>query len=188
MVRGLDYYTGPVFETVVERPKIGTIAAGGRYDGLIGSFSGRDVPATGFAIGFERVIEVIQEFNLLPTPQSATQVLVAIVRDRAAEGPGNAADGGIAAALAVARELRAAGLRAEPYLNERRGLRDQLSYANRKGIPLVVIPGEEERARGAVKVRDLRSGEERDVPQAELAETLHGLLTAGPAERDSATP
>jgi histidyl-tRNA synthetase len=178
MVRGLDYYTGPVFETVVERPKIGTIAAGGRYDGLIGSFSGRDVPATGFSLGFERILEVIQEFNLLPTPQSATQVLVAIVRDRAAEGQGQAADGGIAAALAVAGELRAAGLRAEPYLNERRGLRDQLTYANRKGIPLVVIPGEEERARGAVKVRDLRSGEERDVPREELAAMVQELLAA----------
>ncbi|MDP9374775.1 MAG: histidine--tRNA ligase, partial [Chloroflexota bacterium] len=161
MVRGLDYYTGPIFEVVVERPKVGTIAAGGRYDGLIGSFSGRDVPATGFSLGLERIFEVIAEFDLLPVPRGVAQVLVAIVRERGdASGDGSAApaDEGTAAALALVSELREAGLRAEVYLNERRGLRDQLTYANRKGVPLVAYAGEDERARGVVKLRDLRGG------------------------------
>ena len=186
MVRGLDYYTGPIFEIIVERPNIGSISGGGRYDGLIGSFSGRDVPATGFSLGFERILEVIQEFNLLPTPETSVQALVAIVRDRAAEEP--ATDPGTLAALAIVGELRAAGVRADVYLNERRGLRDQLSYANRKGIPLVVIPGEEERARGQVRLKDLASGAERDVDRPALAATILELLVEQPGRSSGAPP
>jgi histidyl-tRNA synthetase len=168
MVRGLDYYTGPVFEVAVERPKVGSMAGGGRYDGLIGSFSGRDVPATGFSLGLERIFEVIGEYNLLPPIRTVAQVLVAIVRD--------GEDDGTAPALALATELRAAGLRVEVYLNERRGLRDQFNYANRRGIPYVLLAGGDERARNAVKLRDLASGEEREIPHTEAAETLRKLL------------
>ncbi|HEX5505777.1 MAG TPA: histidine--tRNA ligase [Thermomicrobiales bacterium] len=178
MIRGLDYYTGPVFEIAVERPKVGSVGGGGRYDGLIGLFSGRDVPATGFAIGFERVLEVVQEYHLLPAPSSVAEVLVALVRDAPDAAPGD--DPGIQAALALVDELRAAGLRAEVYLNERRGLRDQLSYANRKGVPLVAIPGEAERARGEVRLRDLRSGAERDIPRAALPAAIREALGATP--------
>ena len=168
MVRGLDYYTGPVFEVAVERPKVGSMAGGGRYDGLIGSFSGRDVPATGFSLGLERIFEVIGEYNLLPPIRTVAQVLVAVVRD--------GEDDGTAAALPLATELRAAGLRAEVYLNERRGLRDQFNYANRRGIPYVLLAGGDERARNAVKLRDLASGEEREIPRADAADTLRKLL------------
>ncbi|HEU5326597.1 MAG TPA: histidine--tRNA ligase [Thermomicrobiales bacterium] len=176
MVRGLDYYTGPVFEVAVERPKVGSIGGGGRYDGLIGLFSGRDVPATGFALGLERIFEVIGEYNLLPHVSSVAQVLVAILRAGGRDGATADVDAGVAEALALVTELRAAGLRAEVYLNERRSLRDQLTYANRKGVPYVVFAGEDEQARGVVRVRDLAAGDERDVPRAELAATLAGLL------------
>lgn len=168
MVRGLDYYTGPVFEIAVERPKVGSIGGGGRYDGLIGSFSGRDVPATGFSLGLERAFEVIAEFGLLPPVRTVAQVLVAIVRD--AQGDGTAD------ALALVTELRAAGLRAEVYLNERRGLRDQFSYADRKGVPFIAIAGENERVRGLVKLRALATREEREVPRDAVAETILRLL------------
>ncbi len=170
MVRGLDYYTGPVFEIAVEQPKVGSIGGGGRYDGLIGSFSGRDVPATGFSLGLERLFEVIGEFNLLPPVRTVAQVLVAVVRD--------SEDDGTASALALVTELRAAGLRAEVYLNERRGLRDQFNYANRKGVPYVLLVGGDERAQGTVKLRDLGSGEERAVKHGEVADLL-GRLLAG---------
>ncbi len=175
MVRGLDYYTGPIFEVAVERPKVGSVAAGGRYDGLIGSFSGRDVPATGFSLGLERILEVIKEFDLLPAPRSVAQVLVAVVRERDADGAA-APDEGTAAALALVTELREAGLRAEVYLNERRGLRDQFTYANRKGVPLVAILGEDERARGVVKLKDMATGEEREAPRAALARVIEQFL------------
>ena len=168
MVRGLDYYTGPVFEIAVERPKVGSIGGGGRYDGLIGSFSGRDVPATGFSLGLERAFEVIAEFGLLPPLRTVSQVLVAIMR-------GNE-DDGVAEALALVSELRAAGIRAEVYLNERRGLRDQLSYADRKGVPFLAIVGEDERASGQVKLRELANRDDRLIPRGEFAETLLGLL------------
>jgi histidyl-tRNA synthetase len=178
MVRGLDYYTGPVFEIAVARPRVGSIGGGGRYDGLIGAFSGRDVPATGFSLGLERIFEVIAEFDLLPGPGTVAQVLVAILRERGeGDGDGAAPDAGTAAALGLVTALRAAGLRAEVYPNERRGLRDQLTYAGRKGVPLVALAGEDERARGMVKLRDLRNGAERDVPRAELAEAARTLLT-----------
>ncbi|HEY8598658.1 MAG TPA: histidine--tRNA ligase [Thermomicrobiales bacterium] len=168
MVRGLDYYTGPVFEIAVERPKVGSIGGGGRYDGLIGSFSGRDVPATGFSLGLERAFEVIGEFGLLPPIRTVSQVLVAIMR-------GNE-DDGVADALALVSELRAVGIRAEVYLNERRGLRDQLSYADRKGVPFLAIVGEDERASGQVKLRELANRDDQLIPRGEFAETLLRLL------------
>ncbi|CAA9566058.1 MAG: Histidyl-tRNA synthetase [uncultured Thermomicrobiales bacterium] len=177
MVRGLDYYTGPVFEIATDRPKVGSIGGGGRYDRLIGSFSGRDVPASGFSLGLERIFEVIREHALLPEARSVAQILVAIVRER---GGGHEAGGddGTGAALALVRELREAApwVRAEVYLNERRGLPDQFKYADRKGVPLVALAGLDERARGVVKLRDLRSGEERAVPRAALAETVREML------------
>ncbi|MFN8515232.1 MAG: His/Gly/Thr/Pro-type tRNA ligase C-terminal domain-containing protein [Chloroflexia bacterium] len=98
-------------------------------------------------------------------------MLVAIVRD--------GDDDGTAAALGPVTELRAAGLRAEVYLNERRGLRDQFNYANRRGIPYIVLAGGDEQARGAVKLRDLSSGEEREVRHAEVADTLVKALRGG---------
>ena len=168
MVRGLDYYTGPVFEIAVERPKVGSIGGGGRYDGLVGSFSGRDVPATGFSLGLERAFEVISEFGLLPPIRTVSQILVAIMR--------GADDDGVAEALQFVAELRAAGLRAEVYLNERRGLRDQLSYADRKGVPFVAIIGEDERASGKVKIRTLATREDRLVARGAAAETIVALL------------
>lgn len=173
MVRGLDYYTGPVFEIAVERPKVGSIGGGGRYDGLIGSFSGRDVPATGFSLGLERAFEVIAEFGLLPPIRTVSQVLVAIMR--------GSEDDGVPDALALVSELRAVGIRAEVYLNERRGLRDQLSYADRKGVPFLAIVGEDERASGQVKLRELANREDRLIPRDEFAETLLGLLAHKPA-------
>ncbi len=173
MVRGLDYYTGPVFEIAVERPKVGSIGGGGRYDGLIGSFSGRDVPATGFSLGLERAFEVIAEFGLLPPIRTVAQVLVAIVR--------GGADDGVGEALALVTELRAAGIRAEVYLNERRGLRDQFSYADRKGVPLVAIVGEDERASGQIKLRALATREDRLVPRGDAAAAI-GAALAGAGE------
>lgn len=177
MVRGLHYYTGPVFEVTVEQPQIGSVSGGGRYDNLIGGFSGHDVPATGFSIGLERVLEVIDEFDLLPPPRRLVDVLVATVRARSE--PGQGIDAGLTLALATVTELRAAGLRADVYLNERRGLRDQFSYAERKGIPLVIVAGEDEAAGGPLKVRDLRGGEEVLVARRDLVPWVRAFLGEG---------
>ena len=80
MVRGLEYYTGPIYETVVEEPKIGSITGGGRYDELIGSFSKQSHPATGTSFGIERIIDVMEEFDMFPPAvgKTVTQALVTV--------------------------------------------------------------------------------------------------------------
>ena len=167
LARGLDYYTGPVHETFVREPKIGAVAGGGRYDELIGLFSGRSVPATGVALGFERIIDVIEELHLVEPPTTVTQVLVTVF-----------APGLVGASLATATALRQAGLRAEVYLEPRRRLGDQLAYANRRGIPLAVIIGPDEAAAGQVKLRRLADGHEWTVSQAELPAVARQALTS----------
>jgi histidyl-tRNA synthetase len=163
LARGLDYYTGPVHETVVREPKIGSITAGGRYDGLVGVFSNRQVPATGVAFGMERLMEVIEELNLLSTRSTLTQALVTVFGP-ALTGP----------SLQAATALRAAGLRTEVYLEPRRSLRDQLTYANRRHIPLVAIIGPDEHAKAVANLKRLSDGQEwtpslADLPAAALA-------------------
>lgn len=166
LARGLDYYTGPVVEATVERPAIGSIAGGGRYDGLVGSFSSRPVPATGVSIGIERVIEVVTEFGLLTVPKTTAQVFVAAFR------------GDIATAAALASRLRAAGLRVDLSLLGERSPGDQYRYADRKGVPLAVLQGPDEAAAGVVALRDLASGEQESVPDVELVETIRRRLGA----------
>ncbi|MCX2727682.1 histidine--tRNA ligase [Thermomicrobium sp. 4228-Ro] len=165
LARGLDYYTGPVAEVIVSEPAIGSLGGAGRYDHLIGLFLDEDIPATGASLGLERLVEVVDEYGLLPTPATVTQVLVVMVDER--HQP---------AVLQLARSLRSAGLATEVYVGERRDLRRQLQYANRKGIPLAAIVGPDEIEAGAVTVRDLASGEQERVPTAKVAEVLCARL------------
>ncbi len=160
IARGLDYYTGAVYEATVTEPKIGSVAGGGRYDGLVGSMLGRPVPATGGSLGLERILEVVEQFGLLPARTSVADVFVAAFAN------------GQAAAAEVARSLRLAGINVDLSLQATRNLGDQMKYAARKGIPFVVIPGEEELARGMVTLRDLASGEQTQVQIANLPAAL----------------
>jgi len=159
MVRGLDYYTGPIFETVVEEPRIGSITGGGRYDHLVGIFSGRDIPAVGSTLGLERIVDVMEALGLFPEVKTLTQVLVA------AFDPGTVPE-----ALRLAAELRQAFVRAEVPLAEKGGFKKHLTYANNKGIPLVALLGPDEIARGEVTVRDMRDGSQHPVPRAGVVE------------------
>jgi len=161
MVRGLDYYTGPIFETVVEEPRIGSITGGGRYDHLVGIFSGRDIPAVGSTLGLERIVDVMEALGLFPEEKTRTQVLVTLFdADTTPE------------ALRLATELRGAGVRAEVYLGEKGGLKRQLAYANNQGIPWVALLGPDEIARGEVTLRDMRDGTQQAVPRAQVADRL----------------
>lgn len=164
MVRGLDYYTGPIFETVVERPRIGSISGGGRYDRLVGMLGGRDYPATGVAFGLERIVDVIEELNMAPA-SVATPVTKVLVTVFAPELVGHS--------LAVAEEMRERGINTEVYLGQDR-LGAQLRYADRKGIPYVIIIGPDELAAGVVVLRDMGTKEERRVPANEAAALLGG--------------
>ncbi|MBI3089311.1 MAG: histidine--tRNA ligase [Candidatus Tectomicrobia bacterium] len=164
MVRGLDYYTGPIFETVVEEPRIGSITGGGRYDNLVGIFSGRQVPATGSTIGLERIVDVMEELGLAAgrVPTTTTQVLVTIFGEEL-----------IGESLRLVGELRRAGIRSELYVGAEK-LAKQLRFASKRGIPYVAILGPEEVTRGEVQVKDLRSGEQRSLPRQAIAAALRG--------------
>ena len=162
MVRGLEYYTGPIYETVVEEPKIGSITGGGRYDELIGSFSRQGYPATGTSFGIERIIDVMEEFDMFPAAvgKTVTQVLVTVF------------DAGLVQeSLKLATLLRQDGIRTEVYCRSTR-LSTQIKYADTKGIPYAVILGSDEVEAGTVAIRDLASREQQVVPREKLVECI----------------
>ena len=166
MVRGMDYYTGPIFETVVEEPKIGSVSGGGRYDKLVGLFSKEEVPATGVSFGLERIIDVIEELGMRPARvrRTVAEVLVTVF------GPET-----VSSSLRLSNELRAHSVKAEMYLGEER-LGNQIRYAVRKGIPLAVIVGPDEAALGEAVLRDLTAETQGTLPQTELAEAIQAVL------------
>lgn len=160
LARGLDYYTGPVYEATVDEPKVGSVVGAGRYDKLVGNFLGRPIPATGISLGLERIIEVVEEFGLLPTPATVADAVVTVFPDT------------LAASARIARELRNAGFNVDCSVQPNRGLGDQLKYANRKGVRFAVIAGSVELERGEAALKDLWSGEQVTVPLARLAEEM----------------
>ena len=162
MVRGLEYYTGPIYETVVEEPKIGSITGGGRYDELIGSFSKQGYPATGTSFGIERIIDVMEEFDMFPATvgKTVTQVLVTVFDAELAQE-----------SLKLATLLRQDSIRTEVYSRPTR-LSTQIKYADTKGIPYAVILGSDELEAGTVAIRNLKSREQQIVPREELVEHI----------------
>jgi len=169
MVRGLEYYTGPIFETVVTEPRIGSITGGGRYDGLVGLFAKQSVPMTGTSFGIERIIDVIQELGMAPAdlPRTPIRVLVTVFDEPR-----------MGASIALARAFRQAGLPTMLYFEPRR-LEAQLRYAHQKGIPFVAILGPDEEARGMVTVREMGSGEQRTLPPEEAIRWIRNTLGGG---------
>lgn len=170
LARGLDYYTGPVFEATVIEPSIGSLGGAGRYDGLIGMFTGEDLPATGASLGLERIFDVIQELNLIPVPQTVSDVLVTIFNKEM-----------VGDSLRLVTALRQSGVRAEIYVDERRDLRRQMQYANKRGIPVAAIQGPDEAANGDVTLRLMATGEQQTVPVAEVSTEIARLLAESPS-------
>lgn len=163
LARGLGYYTGPVFEAVITDGGVGSVAGGGRYDGLVGMFSGRSVPAVGVSLGLERLLVVMEERGMLAAGGTRTRALV--TRFSAELDP---------AALGLAAELRAAGLDVETWLGEPGALGKQFKYADSRGVPFAVVLGPDEVAAGQVALKDLKTGEQRRMTSAELVEALRG--------------
>lgn len=159
MVRGLEYYTGPIYETVVEEPKIGSITGGGRYDELIGSFSKQSYPATGTSFGIERIIDVMEEFAMFPPSvgKTVTDVLVSVFDDEL-----------MPESLKLATVLRQNGVRTEVYFRPAR-LSAQIKYADNRGIPYVAILGSDEVEAGTVAIRNLASREQQNVARDAVA-------------------
>lgn len=167
MVRGLAYYTGPIYETVVTEPKIGSLTGGGRYDELIGLFINQSIPVTGTSFGIERIIDVMEELNMFPpnVGKTVTRVLVTIF-GRELTGT----------SIRVANQLRQAGINTELAL-ESDGLGKQLKYAGARAIPFAVIIGPDEAGANSATLRDLTTGEQTIIAQDNLGTVLKEKLS-----------
>ena len=191
VVRGLGYYTGPVFEAELTfeildekgRPRqFGSVAGGGRYDDLVKRFTGQAVPATGVSIGVDRLLAALRAKGGAEAGARGPVVVTVMDRERMADYQ------------AMVGELRAAGIRAEVYLGNPKNFGNQLKYADKRGSPVAIIEGGEEHARGVVQVKDLILGariaenatleewKERpsqvEVARADLLATVRAMLGA----------
>ncbi len=156
VVRGLEYYTGPVFEAELTFPakdesgqavRFGSVGGGGRYDGLVSRFRSQPVPATGFSIGVSRLYAALTHLGKLKGSAASQAPVVVLVMDKARTGDYQK----------MSRDLRNAGIRAETYLGDA-GMKAQMKYADKRRSPCVIIQGEDERARGEVTIKDLLEG------------------------------
>ncbi|MBM7045038.1 MULTISPECIES: histidine--tRNA ligase [Rhizobium] len=204
VVRGLEYYTGPVYEAELlfdvtnekgEKVVFGSVGGGGRYDGLVSRFMGQPVPATGFSIGVSRLMTALKNLGKLGQDEVIAPVLVTVM------------DGDVEAMGRYQRftqQLRAAGIRAEMFQGNWKKFGNQLKYADRRGCPIAIIQGGDERAQGVVQLKDLiegkrLSGEIEDnaswrearvaqdvVPEAELVAKVLEILAAQAEDRKRA--
>ncbi len=162
LVRGLDYYTGPIFETYVEEPKIGSITGGGRYDKLVADLGGPDIPATGTTIGLDRICDVIKEKNLMPDlSPTPIKVFVTIFSSEYFEN-----------SIETIKKLRKSGINVELYLDPNAKLDKQLKYADRKNIPFVIILGPEEIKKKVITLRDMKAKSQKQLSLKQLLEKL----------------
>jgi histidyl-tRNA synthetase len=157
-VRGLEYYTGPVYEAELlfdvtnekgEKVVFGSVGGGGRYDGLVKRFTGQDVPATGFSIGVSRLMTALKNLGKLEGGEMAGPVVVCVM-DKDVEALGDYQN--------MVQELRNAGIRAEMFQGNPKQFGKQLQYADRRGSPICIIAGTEERARGVLQLKDMIEG------------------------------
>jgi len=165
LARGLSYYTGAIMEIAVEG--IGSLGGGGRYDGLIGMFSGEQIPACGFSLGLERILVVMGERGMFPASVQAggPDVLVTVFDRESIED-----------SLRLAGELRGGGLRVELY-PEADKLGKQLKYASARDAAFVAIVGADERARGEVTIKNMKTGEQQSAARSAIAATLRRHLS-----------
>jgi histidyl-tRNA synthetase len=202
-VRGLEYYTGPVYEAELlfdvtnekgEVVQFGSVGGGGRYDGLVKRFTGRDVPATGFSIGVSRLMTALKNLGKLQTADVVAPVLVTVM-----DGDTKA----LGRYQKMVQDLRQAGIRAEMYQGNWKKFGNQLKYADRRGCPIAIIQGSDEREAGEIQIKDLIEGarlasESTDVDnvtwresrpaqvtikEADLIETVRGILDAQAEDR-----
>jgi len=201
VVRGLEYYTGPVFEAELqfavtnekgEKVVFGSVGGGGRYDGLVSRFMGQPVPATGFSIGVSRLMTALKNLGKLGMEEVIAPVVVCVM-DRDTTSLGKYQQ--------FTQALRHAGIRAEMYQGNKKNFGDQLKYADRRGSPLAIIQGGDERSQGLVQIKDLiegkrLSGEIEDnvawrearvaqvsVPEGDLVAKVREMLAAQAEDR-----
>ena len=173
IARGLDYYTGTVYETtMLDYPEIGSICSGGRYDNLAEYYTDKKLPGVGISIGATRLFYVLEEQGLLnpAQPTAPADVLVIPMSDDFVK------------AVEVATALRDAGIRTQLY-TEKKKFKAKIGYADKLGIPYVVFLGEDEIANGVITLKDMTSGEQKTLPVDEAV----ALLKAGLAEKNAGT-
>lgn len=166
LARGLDYYTGMIFEVEIPEYPAGSVCGGGRFDKLIGMFANKQIPATGCAFGFDRTMEAMEALNLFPAELalSTTKALVTIFSENLKQQ-----------SLELCSRLRSNNINAEIYLGEikeKNALEKQLKYADKKNIPYGMIIGEEEMKKGMVTVKNMKTREQKEMTIEELITIL----------------
>ena len=173
VIRGLEYYTGTVFEAHDIQAEGRAILGGGRYDNLVGEVGGDPLAGVGFAMGDVMVTLLLKNYGLIPAEVEATAQALVTVFDESL----------LANSLRVAHQLRSAGIRAECF-TETQKLQRQLKFADRTKVRFVVIIGPDEQQAGTATVKDLRQGGQQTLPQAKLAEYIQGKLENKEVEND----
>lgn len=166
VVRGLGYYTGPIFEAIITEPNLGSISGGGRYDGLIGLFRKQSLPTVGTSLGIERITDLLDILDLYPAHIGGTvvQVFITVFNDETR-----------AESVRLAAELRAAGINTEIDM-EGKKIGKQFNHADKKQIPLVAVIGPDEIRSGKVNLKRLADGHEVQVSRELIASSVHELL------------
>ena len=173
IARGLDYYTGTVYETSMNsHPEIGSICSGGRYDNLAEFYTDRKLPGVGISIGATRLFYVLSEQGLLNGEVSAAAADAIVI----------SMTGDMNYAAQAATQLRAAGVRTQLYAEERK-FKQKLSYAGKLGVPFAVIIGEDEQSGGLVAVKDMRSGTQETMTGAQAAERIGEAVRRAAGEK-----
>ena len=167
IARGLDYYTGTVYETaLLDHPEIGSVCSGGRYDNLAEYYTDKQLPGVGISIGLTRLFYVLDEQGLLnpELPGAPADALVLPMRD-------------IAPAIALAETLRSSGLRVQLYCEQKK-FKQKMAYADKLKVPFAVLLGEDEIAEGKCSVKNMKTGEQLKLTPAEAAEHIKASLDA----------
>ena len=163
LARGLNYYTGAIFEVKALDVQIGSITGGGRYDNLTGIFGMPGLSGVGISFGADRIFDVLNQLDLYPKEAvNATQVLFVNFGDKEAQY-----------SLPIIADLRKAGIRAEIYPDSTK-MKKQMSYANAKEIPFVAIIGETEMQEGKVMVKNMTTGEQQPVAKEDIVSYIKG--------------
>ena len=166
IARGLDYYTGTVYETtLLDHPEIGSVCSGGRYDNLAGYYIDKQLPGVGISIGLTRLFYVLDEQGLL-NPQLSGAPADALVLPMT---------GDMGAAIALAETLRSAGLRVQLY-GEQKKFKQKMAYANKLGVPFAVLLGEDEIAEGVCSVKNMVTGEQQKLTPGEAAQAIRAAV------------
>ncbi|MBI4066638.1 histidine--tRNA ligase, partial [Candidatus Gottesmanbacteria bacterium] len=161
IARSFSYSTGPIWEIEIPGFTAGSVLGGERFDKLIEVIAGVKIPGTGFGLGFDRTLEAAEQFNLIPIIPTAACVLVTIF------SPGTLPN-----AVTITKELREAQINTELYTDSGTKLEKQLKYADKKGIPFVIIQGPEEVAKGVVKLKDMKAQTQEELTIEDIVEKL----------------